>query len=665
LTARSPERDWLIYQLAAHLPTIVIDNSIDFYVKLNFMQNWLSDNFPPNRSAQRNLTTGLFNKTRTVGRGNQSWVLIGIIGLGLIGGIGSRLAYLQLSQGAKNRQTAENNRVRTVAKPPVRGNIYDRNGQLLAGSRLSHSVFIWPLATKRENWLRTRHRIAEILEIAEVDIQAKIGDLTSNSTNRVRITRELTNAQITALQEYGADKEGVNVEIESVRHYPNGQLAAHILGYTGEMNERELTERRSQGYRLGDVTGKMGLESTLESRLRGEWGGTQVEVDGAGRLQQFLGQKVSKPGQDVTISIDLDLQKVAEDALGTKKAAIIAMDPRNGEILAMASRPAFDPNALSGRISSAVWKKLQGQDHPFVNRALRPFPPASTFKIITTTAALESGKFKPDTILQTYPSITIGGFTFADWNHAGFGPLGFPGALKWSSDTFFYQVGQRVGGPTLIDWTRKYGFGRRSGIELPEESKGLVADDTWKKLNYKMQWSVGDTINMSIGQGFLQATPLQVAGMFAVPANGGYRVQPHLIKDPTKREWRESMNLKPSTIATLRKGLREVVDGGTGAVMNSPTIPAAAGKSGTAEAPPGPSHVWFGSYAPANKPEIVVVAFGEHTGGGGGKTAAPMVLKVMEAYFHGGKPLAKDKDREKNQVKEGTKPVRRRIRDRR
>jgi penicillin-binding protein 2 len=625
------------------------------------MQNWLSDNFPPNRSAQRNLTTGLFNQTRTVGRGNQSWVLIGIIGLGLIGGIGSRLAYLQLSQGAKNRQIAENNRVRTVAKPPVRGNIYDRKGQLLAGSKLSHSVFIWPLATKRENWQKTRRRIAEILEIAEADIQAKVGDLTSNSTNRVRIARELTNAQITALQEYGADKEGVDVDVESVRHYPNGQLAAHILGYTGEMNERELTERRSQGYRLGDVTGKMGLESTLESRLRGEWGGTQVEVDGAGRLQQFLGQKVSKPGQDVSITIDLDLQKVAEDALGTKKAAIIAMDPRNGEILAMASRPAFDPNALSGRISAAVWKKLQGQDHPFVNRALRPFPPASTFKIITTTAALESGKFKPDTILQTYPSITIGGFTFADWNHAGFGPLGFPGALKWSSDTFFYQVGQRVGGPTLIDWTRKYGFGKRSGIELPEESKGLVADDTWKQLNYKMQWSVGDTINMSIGQGFLQATPLQVAGMFAVPANGGYLVQPHLIKDATKREWRESMNLKPSTIATIRKGLREVVDGGTGAVMNSPTIPAAAGKSGTAEAPPGSSHVWFGSYAPTNKPEIVVVAFGEHTGGGGGKTAAPMVLKVMEAYFHGGKPLPTDKDK----AKDANQPIQRKYRRRR
>ncbi len=617
------------------------------------MQNRFSDNFSDDRSGSDFGISGFYNKTRTVGQGNQAWVLMTVLGLGLIGGIGSRLFYLQLSQGTKNRQIAENNRVRTVAKPPVRGNIYDRQGRLLAGNKLSHSIFIWPLATKRENWLKTRHQIAEILELDEDKIQAQVASVSINSTQRVRIVRGLTEAQITRLQESGADKEGIDVDIESVRYYPGGQLAAHVLGYTGEMNERELTEHRSQGYRLGDVTGKMGLESTLESRLRGEWGGTQVEVDGAGRLQQFLGQKVSKPGQDVTITIDLELQKVAEAAIGNNKAAIIAMDPRTGEILAMASRPAFDPNLLSGRISPEVWKKLQGQDHPFVNRALRPFPPASTFKIVTTTAALESGKFKPDAILQTYPSLRIGGFTFADWNHAGFGALGFPGALKWSSDTFFYQVGQRVGGPTLIDWTRKYGYGKKTGIELPEEAKGLVADDTWKQLNYKMHWSIGDTINMSIGQGFLQATPLQVVGMFAVPANGGYHVQPHLVRDPN-REWRSSMNLKPSTIATLRKGLREVVDGGTGAVMNSQTIPKAAGKSGTAEAPPGPSHVWFGAYAPADKPEIVVVAFGEHTGGGGGKTAAPMVLKVMEAYFHGGKPLSI------SPAKSGHPPVRKR-----
>jgi penicillin-binding protein 2 len=589
---------------------------------------------------------GWRNNARTVGQGNQSGILMAIIGLGLIGGIGSRLGYLQLSQGTKNRQIAEHNRVRTVAKAPVRGNIYDRHGTLLAGSKLSHSVFVWPLAGKRENWPATRRRVAEVLNLTEDEIQQALAKVSINSTKRVRIARDLTEGQITALQEYAADKEGVDVDIESVRYYPGGELAAHVLGYTGEMNDVELAKRKADGYRLGDVTGKMGLEDTLEAQLRGEWGGTQVEVDGAGRLQQFLGQKPSKPGKDVTITIDANLQKVAEDALGNYRGAIVAMDPRTGEVLAMASRPAFDPNIFSAKVLPAVWTKLQGKDHPFVNRALRPFPPASTFKIVTTTAALETGKFQPNTILQTYASLKIGGVTFGDWNHAGFGPLGFPGALKWSSDTFFYQVAQKLGGPTLIDWTRKYGFGKKTGIELPEEAKGLVADDAWKRKNYKIEWTVGDTVNMSIGQGFLGATPLQVAGMFAVPANGGFHVQPHLVKDDGKREWRESMNLKPSTIETIRKGLREVVDGGTGAAMNSPTIPPSAGKSGTAEAPPGANHVWFGSYAPVDKPEIVVVAFGEHTGGGGGKTAAPMVLKVTQAYFNGGKPLPTPKEKD-------------------
>jgi penicillin-binding protein 2 len=586
------------------------------------------------------------NKTRTVGQGHQSTVLMTIIGLGLTGFIGSRLVYLQLIQGAKNRQIAENNRVRTVAKAPVRGNIYDRNGILLAGSKLAHSVFIWPLASKRENWPATRRRVAEILNLDEQEIEAQVAKVSINSTKRVRIARDLSERQITSLQEYSVDREGVDVDIESVRYYPGGELAVHVLGYTGEMNDAELAKRKPMGYRLGDVVGKMGLEDTLESKLRGEWGGTQVEVNGAGQLQQFLGQKESRPGNDVTLTLDANLQKVAEDALGNYRGAIVAMDPNTGEVLAMASRPAFDPNVFSAKVLPSVWAKIQGKDHPFVNRATRAFAPASTFKIVTTTAGIESGKFQPNTILQTYASLNIGGVTFGDWNHAGFGPLGFPGALKWSSDTFFYQVGQKLGGPTLIDWTRRYGFGKKTGIELPEESKGLVADDEWKKKNYKMDWTIGDTINMSIGQGFLLATPLQVAGMFAVPANGGYHVQPHLIKDDSKREYKESLGLKPSTIETIRKGLREVVDGGTGGVLNSPTIPIAAGKSGTAEAPPKENHIWFGAYAPFDKPRVVIVAFGENTGGGGGKTAAPMVLKVMQAYFNGGKPLptAKDKD---------------------
>jgi len=557
------------------------------------------------------------------------------ISLALFGAIGSRLAYLQIVQGTRYRQQAESNRIRTLPKQPERGNIFDRHGKILASSRLSHAVYVWPMAPKNVEWITTRKRLAQILHTPETEIQKRLDKAGYNSPTLVRIARDLNQAQITALAEYHNQLKDVEVYIEAVREYPNGEIAAHVLGYTGEMNDAELAKKRKQGYRLGDIVGQMGVEAAFEQQLRGEWGGQQVEVDGKGRIVRILGRKQAKPGQDVRLTLDLNIQKAAEKALGNRQGAIVALDPRNGAVLAMVSRPDFDPNIFTKRITSSQWKSLQSKDHPFVNRALRGFPPASTYKIITTTAGIESGKFAPNTVLPTYACMNIGGTRFCDWNLAGFGRLGFAGALAWSSDTFFYQIGRGIGGQTLIDWTRRYGFGKKTGIELAsEEARGLVADDKWKRENLDLPWSVGDTVNMSIGQGFLQVTPLQVAMMFAVPANGGYLIQPHLLKDnETAKTWRKSLNLKPDTVRVLRQGLREVVDGGTGKALDSPTIPPASGKSGTAEAFGNKSHTWFGGYAPSNKPEIVVVAFAEHSGGGGGKICAPMVLQVMEAYF--------------------------------
>jgi penicillin-binding protein 2 len=579
--------------------------------------------------------SGFNGDSLTVGKGWQSKVLISLITFGLMA-VGVRLTYLQVLEGTSYRQRAEKNRVRIVAaKRPTRGNILDRNGKVLASNRLSYSVFVWPAAIKKTTWPDSRKRLSEVLGMGEQEIQDKVSKVKITTPELVRLARDISSDKIIALKEFSTDKDGIEVDIENIRDYPHGELASHVLGHTGELTDKELSTRRADGYRLTDVIGKMGVESAFENQLRGEWGGRQLEVDGSNRVQRDLGQKVTKPGKDIRLTIDLNLQKAAEDALAKRTGSIVAMNPKNGEILAMASYPNFDPNVFSGRIKPEDWKKLQGVDHPLVNRSVQPFPPASTFKIITTTAALESGKYNVNTKLQTYASLRIGGTTFADWNHAGFGVLGFDGALKNSSDTFFYQIAQGIGGPALIDWTRKYGFGTRTGIELPEERKGLVADDEWKRKNYKLDWSVGDTVNMSIGQGFLQVTPLQTARMFAVPANGGYLVQPHLLLQPNDAPalTPKSLNIKPEHLKLIRSGLRQVVDGGTGAAMNVPTIPPSAGKSGTAEAPPKAVHVWFGAYAPLDDPEIVVVAFGEHLGGGGGKVAAPMVLKVMEAYF--------------------------------
>lgn len=556
-------------------------------------------------------TGGRTKTTRTVGQRYQSLALMLGITLIMFGGIGSRLAYLQLLEGTHNRQLAENNRIRLIPKQPERGNIFDRKGKILASSRLSHSVYVWPIAPTKPQWTTTIKRLAQILNMPAAEIQKRMDKAGFNSPTLIRIARDLNPAQITALAESKNQLPEVEVFIETMRGYPNGQLAAHIIGYTGEMNDEQLAKKRQEGYRLGDVIGQMGVEAAYEKQLRGEWGGQQVEVDGKGRILRYLGDKKAKSGKSIHLTIDIDLQKAAEKTLGDRQGAIVALDPRNGAVLAMVSRPTFDPNIFSKRFTPSVWRSLQKKDHPFVNRALRGFPPASTFKIITATAGMESGKFSPKTVLPTYGCMNIGGTTFCDWNRAGFGPLGFAGALAWSSDTFFYQIGRGIGGETLIDWTRKYGFGRKTGIELAsEEAKGLVADAKWKQENLDIPWSVGDTVNMSIGQGFLQVSPLQVAMMFSVPANGGYRIKPHLLKDhESSKNWRESLNIKPSTIQVVRQGLRQVVDGGTGKALNSPTIPPAAGKSGTAETYKRKSHTWFGGYAPLNKPEIVVVTF--------------------------------------------------------
>jgi penicillin-binding protein 2 len=575
--------------------------------------------------------------TRTVGRSFQAVIVIAGISLLMLGGIGSRLAYLQLVEGKTNRQLADTNRVRLIPKQPERGKIMDRKGRILAGSRLSYAVFVWPLARKKSEWGTTVKRLSQVLNIPPEKIEKRLEQAGYNSPTLLRIARGINPAQVTALAEFGSEMEGVVVDAETVRYYPNGDLAAHIIGYTGEMSDAQLEQYKDKNkdYRLGDVIGQMGVESAFEDLLRGEWGGQQVEVDGAGQVVRILGKKPTQTGKDVTLTIDLDLQKAAEAALGDRKGAIVAIDPNNGAVLAMVSRPAFDPNLFSARISDAQWKRLQGEDHPFVNRALQVFQPASTFKIVTTTAGLESGKYSPDTVLPTYASIVVGGVEFNDWNRAGFGPLGFPGAMAWSSDTFFYQVAMNVGDQVMIDWTRRYGFGRKTGIELSdEEAPGLVADDAWKRKEIGDGWFQGDTVNMSIGQGFLLTSPLQVAMMFAVPANGGYLVKPHLLKDnEAAKTWRESLNLQPSTIEVLREGLRQVVTSGTGTAVDSPNVPLIAGKSGTSEDMGDGSDTWFGAYAPANQPEIVVVAFGEKSGGGGGSFAAPLVRQVLEAHF--------------------------------
>ncbi|WP_099238520.1 penicillin-binding protein 2 [Synechococcus sp. BDU 130192] len=568
---------------------------------------------------------------RTVGRGVRPWGIMFAVSLALLGGIGSRLAFLQLVKGDELRQTARNNSVRIAPKPPIRGNMFDRHGKVLATTKLAHAVYVWPVARTRPDWPKTKQLLSQLVGIAPAEIEKRLESQDIYATEPLAIARNLTLAQVTAIEEHHQTLAGVEVIIEPVRYYPEGDTASHVLGYTRELTPEEFETRQAEGYRLQDYIGKLGLEASLESRLRGEWGGQEIQVDRDGRFVKILGEKPAQAGEDLRLTLDAELQKVAQRVLGRRKGAIVALDPRNGDVLAMASYPNFDPNIFSDRISPEKWAAVTAQGDPFINRAIRGFPPASTFKVVTAAAGMESGKYPANTVLSTSPYLAAAGVRFYEWNRAGFGAAGYVKAMAWSSNTFFGQVGRGVGGETLIDWSRRFGFGSPTGIELNEETSGLIPDDDWTQERLDRPWNVGDTVNMSIGQGLTLATPLQVAQMFAVTANGGYLVQPHLVQTDTPVK--TSLNMAPSTLEAIRQGLRAVVTNGTGTVLNIPGIPTAAGKSGTAEAPPRENHAWFGAFAPYDEAEIVVVAFAEHSGGGGGSVAGPMVRDVMAAYF--------------------------------
>lgn len=573
--------------------------------------------------------------TKTVGQGYRAVVLLLLASLLLFGGLGSRLAYLQLARTQYYRQLADTNRIRLLPQPPERGRIVDRNGVLLAGSRLSHSVFLWPLVQSRQRWQEMIPKLADYLNIAPEEIAQKLEQAGYRSPFPVRILRNASPQVVIQLEEMSRELLGVMVEAETVRFYPHGDLAAHLLGYTGEISQEQL--RADPSYRLGDIVGLMGVEELFENHLRGQWGGRQVEVDAMGEVLRVLGEQAPQPGNTLQLTLDVRLQQAAERALGQRKGAVIAMDPSDGSILAMASYPTFDPNLFSSRITQAQWESLQQQDFPFLNRGLRPYPPASTYKIITTAAGIESGAFPPNTVLQTGPYIQVGGWRFWDWNRAGFGRLNYRQAMAYSSDTFFYQIALGTKAAPLQEWSRRFGLGQLTGIGLKGEAAGLVPDAEWKQRHWREPWYVGDTVNMSIGQGFITATPLQMAVVTAAVANGGWRVRPllsHQVIPESPVPLRQKVGLSPATLEILQQGLRDVVVYGTGGNANlGPGFPPTAGKTGTAEDPPRRSHAWYVGYAPYDRPELVVVVFLENSGGGGGSRAAPIFREVMRAYF--------------------------------
>jgi penicillin-binding protein 2 len=565
----------------------------------------------------------------------QQATLLMLLVLVFAGAITARLAWLQLLHGKENKARADENRIRLIPRDPVRGRMLDRNGRVFATNRLTYKLYLQPRLLADGGWPVLRDRLAELLSLPAPGLELERRRGQNAEGFRIPLAGPLTPLQVLRFREQAGSLKGAEVAIDVLRFYPNGSMASHVMGYTSSITEEEYDRLKSKGYRLSDRIGRSGLEQVYESHLRGEWGGQQLEVNAAGQVQRVLGDKPARAGKDLRLTLDLDLQRAAERALDTvRKGAIVAMDPQSGAVLAMASRPNFDPNIFSEGPTTAQWKDLDRPDAPMLNRAFQGFPPASTFKIVTTIAGMESGLFTAESTLPTMTSFCYYGQCYGD--HGAFGAIGFAKALAVSSNSFYYQVGLKVGPAELFKAARRMGYGSRTGIELKEEeTAGLLGDPAWKKAVLGEPWTPVDTITSAIGQGAVTVTPIQMARLYAAVANGGWLVTPHLVERPTRRIW---IGLKPETLRVLRQGLRMVVTEGTATLLNDPTLPPVAGKTGTGEDPPRPDHAWFGGYAPAGKPTLVIVAFGENSGGYGGTVAAPMVKALMTTWFKGLRP---------------------------
>ena len=558
----------------------------------------------------------------------------------------ARLVWMQLLEHSRFRQLADENRIRLVPRSPIRGRLLDRKGRVLASSKLTYSLYLEPRLVDDQSWPTLQQRLASLLDLNAQELDERRSRGVDRDGYRTTLALDLTPEQVLRFREQAPSLKGAQVDVDILRFYPHGNLAAHALGYTQPITEQEYESLAEKGYKIRDRIGRIGVEAAYESHLRGKWGGQMLEVNAMGEVQRNLGDRPSVAGKDLTLTLDLDLQRAAEQVLADKPGgAVVALDPNDGAILALASKPTFDPNFFSKLITTQKEYDalFSNPRKPLLSRAMNAYDPGSTWKPVTAMAGMESGKFPPKTKLHTTACITYGGHCFPDHNGAGFGHIGYADALRFSSNTFFYQVGVGVGSLALKKAATELGFMRKTGIEIGwEESVGLVGDETWAAEGRgwakpgSTPWIPEDMASASIGQSVVQITPLQLARSYAVFANGGWLVTPHLAAGEvawTSPQYKTKVDMKPSTLQTIREGLRKVVASGTGAGLNGPGIPPGAGKTGTAEdSTGGPDHAWFGCYAPYPNGKIVVVAFAQNTPGGGSVHALPMAKAVLAVW---------------------------------
>jgi len=592
------------------------------------------------------------------------FIAFGIAVLIGVSGLTARLFYLQVTRGVQYAQIATQNRTVQQAIPSTRGLIYDRKGRALVQNEPSFAVKIRPADLSLSARDGVVGRLASLLALDPADINAAIDENPGSRFDLVRIAQDVPRDIANIIAEETLALPGVEVDVETQRRYLDGSLLSQVLGYTGAIDAAGLAKLKDQGYQSDDLLGKAGVESVYEQQLRGTYGIETVERDASGRKLQVL-ETNQQPvaGDSLALTIDTHEQQLALKAVTwamktahLKSGVMVVMNPQTGEVLAMVSVPTYDSNAFATGISQKEFQKyLKNPDQPLLNHAINEqYPPGSTYKLVTGTGALADGRISPTTVIATHPYISIGATRFWDWNRAGFGPQTIRTGFAHSSDTFFYQVTQRLGITRLAYWAHQYGFGAPTGIDLPGEASGIVPSDTWKQNTFGQPMFEGETVQAGIGQGYDVATPLQVLNAYCALANGGKLLQPQVVRQIVGPDGKVVRPFKPILIRKLaapagdlvvmREAARMVVTSHHTYNLVEVPLPIA-GKTGTAQFGVKdskgrlPYHEWFVAFVSKSgdfskhDSQLAVLGFAENANTVG-NVATEMVKYYIQLHFN-------------------------------
>jgi len=575
-----------------------------------------------------------------------------------------KLFYLQIIKFENYSALAKSNSLKIVPIPPIRGQIVDVNGEVLAENKLVYALEINP--KDRPNLNKIKQTLANIVEITKYDLKKYNKNLSERSySSTLPIKSNLTDTQVAKFVANQYKYPDIYLKQKFARSYPKGKSGAHFIGYLNRINQKDIQRLkkidRFESYMGLDHIGKTGIEYFYEDRLHGQPGYKIIEVDVHNQVIRTIKTIAPKHGEDITLNIDYKIQQVAEKSFGKYKGAMVALNPNNGAVLAYVSQPSFDSNLFINGIDETNWRRLNDSVHkPLINRVVSGlYPPGSTLKPFVALAALENNIRRPPF------SITDKGFynmpnqskTFRDWKKGGHGEVDLIKAIAVSCDTFFYGLGVELGIPKLNIVLKRFGFGEKTNIDMPNEKRGLIASDKWKKAKYKKKWYQGETAITAIGQGYTQTTPIQLALATAKLINRNNNLRPHLLKesntsDHMKSKVSDSKNINTDTdnLDLIKKGMSLVTkEGGTAAFISKNSSYNISAKTGTAQVfslkkdeiydesklPDRlKDHALFIAFAPSENPQLVIAIVVEN-GGHGGSTAGPIAKKVFDAYLNG------------------------------